>query len=378
MHTPYRISTITAVGSVGTSVDLDVLYEHLKLSPTRFAQISYGGGRHNVSTSFQDENNITEERKTRGCLPDAFKSQKSKTRQKKQQFSTSRDKNKDEDCRSTSSASTTVSTSSSVRHFDNQATVIAVMPSFMNPPTQYSLSHPLPMNSTNSLNMKVFRNGNVQITGIKYVEQGELAIQMLVEDIREIQHMLDTHQEESELQQPHSCLPVERGPARKRLVNDPHELRSINYRICLINSDYKTGFQVRREALYDILVSNYGVMCCYEPCIYPGVKIQFCWNDDMPRSAPGAARDGVCRCTQRCTRKGKGSGDGDCRRITIAVFRSGCIIITGAHTYTQLNDAYAYVRGILETHKDQILHVPRNQQRQGCSNPGDIGEKEIK
>ena len=38
---------------------------------------------------------------------------------------------------------------------------------------------------------------------------------------------------------------------------------------------------------------------------------------------------GICKCDCNCNGKGEGLGIGDCKRVTIAVFNSGKIIITG-------------------------------------------------
>ena len=42
------------------------------------------------------------------------------------------------------------------------------------------------------------------------------------------------------------------------------------------------------------------------------------------------------RCTSSCTGKGCGDGDGECKRVTIATFKEGNVIITGAKNREQL------------------------------------------
>jgi len=325
--TPYRVSTITAIGSVGTPLNLDVLFEEVEINPEGLVHIQYKGNkdRTNEPCTVKTEKQGVSPDRARGTLPESVCLSRSRMKRHHRTPTQGKiDSNEFGPIKQPQRRS---------NHFDNQATVIVVLPS----------EH---QTSTNCLNMKVFRNGNIQITGIKYVEQGEVCIQMLVSELHRIESRLQLQADtESE----------------RHVAEHPGALSCCNYRVCLINSDFKTGFQVKREVLFDILVSKYMVMCCYDPCIYPGVKIQYCWNDwscNLNGESEPKKHDGVCKCTRRCNGKGRGSGDGDCRRITIAVFRSGCIIITGAHTYKQLDDAYAYVRRILETHMQAILHCP--------------------
>ena len=37
--------------------------------------------------------------------------------------------------------------------------------------------------------------------------------------------------------------------------------------------------------------------------------------------------DGICKCNSVCDGKGLANGDGDCKKITIAVFKSGKTIV---------------------------------------------------
>jgi TATA-box binding protein (TBP) (component of TFIID and TFIIIB) len=44
-----------------------------------------------------------------------------------------------------------------------------------------------------------------------------------------------------------------------------------------------------------------------------------------------------------CIGRGAGREPGDCRKITVAVFQSGKVIVTGAHTLRQIDDAYRFL-----------------------------------
>ena len=40
-------------------------------------------------------------------------------------------------------------------------------------------------------------------------------------------------------------------------------------------------------------------------------------------------------------------GDGACKKITISVFQSGKVLVTGATTFNQVNDAYHFICNVI-------------------------------
>jgi len=95
--------------------------------------------------------------------------------------------------------------------------------------------------------------------------------------------------------------------------------------------------------LYKILLNVYDINCTYEPCIYPGVKIAYYVNENDKQY------NGICQCKIKCIGKKT-----TCKRITIAIFQSGCVIITGANTIKQINLTYTYISDILKNHMSEI------------------------
>ncbi len=59
-------------------------------------------------------------------------------------------------------------------------------------------------------------------------------------------------------------------------------------------------------------------------------------------------------CSDHCFGKGKGNGDKDCKKITIAIFESGSVLITGGVSFEQINSAYDYITDIFNRHKNEI------------------------
>ena len=180
-------------------------------------------------------------------------------------------------------------------------------------------------------NLKLFRNGAVSGTGIKKEENGLISLNIILEQILK----LDT--------------PVF---SENDAIVDNNNLKIINYSVVLINSDYHISYKVKQLTLHQKLVNSYKIFSTYEPCIYQGVNSKFCWNTDYNNNPEYI--NGKCYCSKMCNGKGNGTGDGNCKTITIAIFQSGSIIITGARSLEQIYTAYKFINDIFEKHADEL------------------------
>jgi len=187
-------------------------------------------------------------------------------------------------------------------YFQNQLTIIVVLKNTLNILNGDDLK----------ANIKLFRNGKVQMTGIKSSPHYKLVIDFLYNQLRQAYDSNKT-------------------------ILDIDTIKISDYKIVLINSDFRTNFEINRENIYKFLYDN-SYFVIYEPDIYPGVNLKYFWNDTR--------KDGRCRCTSKCTGKGTGSGDGQCKRITIAIFQSGSVIITGSNHEKQMNNCYEFINKI--------------------------------
>ena len=169
-------------------------------------------------------------------------------------------------------------------------------------------------------NLKLFKNGNLQMTGVKDINRGNHIIDDLIALIKNIEKNNQV-----------------------KLVDDVLKLTNTNYSTRLINCDFKVNFKINRAQLHKLLINKYNLSCSYEPCIYQGVKISFYLND--------YSDDGICSCEKKCIGKGKSTY---CKKITIAVFQSGCITITGSDSIDRLNYVYNYMVKILNDNINEI------------------------
>lgn len=276
--TTYRISTITATGAVNSELDLDLLFNSFK------------------SLIIDNGVDKTPDHKY-GLVYAEYSKKKSDTyfQSFSKKFLTQKKKE------------------NTSKRFDNQLTII------------YKYSE------ESLMNIKMFKNGNIQITGVKSIQHGSNMIDILV-----------SHMKDISIKEPDAVKNVE-------------QLANNKYKVALINSDFKIGFEIKRDKLYTILINSYENKCSFEPCIYPGVKIQYFWN------SCNLKKDGVCCCRTECSvGKSDGNGENRCKKITIAVFQSGCIIITGAQTTEQIDEVYEFICDVLSTHIDFVKKININ------------------
>jgi len=333
--TPFRVSTITAVGGVNTPINLDILFDCIcieRIGPEVQTHTSLNKGLY--EEDFSDGEAFVYITYSRSSSKKKEAAAEGSTEPKPAEGSTVcerglrpgkvQGRGKVHHQVSAGNAGNAKSIKKKSRTFDNQATVV------------YTCRQ---ANLNLNLNMKVFKNGNVQITGIKDPGQGLRAIDFLIQELRRIHTTQDA-----------------------RVVANLDDLKNTNFKVCLVNTDFHLGTGIRRNVLHEMIATGRETHSSFEPCIYPGVKIDYYYNDydsiiktrpekDEKNHAKGdfhsrVAR-GVCCCNPMqqhlCTGRGRGHGDGDCRKVTIAVFQSGCVIITGAHTLDQVRCAYEYI-----------------------------------
>ena len=87
----------------------------------------------------------------------------------------------------------------------------------------------------------------------------------------------------------------------------------------MINSGFELQYQVNRENLYNKLLDN-KIDCKFEPSIHAGVNIKF-----LP--------------------------EGNEKNVSIFVFESGNIIITGAKNINNILESYDYISKFMEDNK---------------------------
>ncbi len=172
------------------------------------------------------------------------------------------------------------------------------------------------------VNMKLFNNGRIGITGCKDNNITTNIVEYIIEHINKIDINKDI------------------------VIKDKLELKNLD--IVLINSDFTCGFNINRDILYNIL-KKMNLYVLYESDIYPGVNLKFFYN-----KVHFNKQLGICHCDKKCKGKGLGIELNNCKKITISIFQSGSIIITGARNNEQKEMAYYFINSVIKNNYNSI------------------------
>jgi len=173
------------------------------------------------------------------------------------------------------------------------------------------------------LNMKLFGNGGIQMTGVTSQPFAVAAVEWLLELIKT----------------------MDQSPFLK---TDGKEPAVTKVDVSLINTDYSLSHDIQQDRLHQLLMEEYHLFSMLEKTIYQGVNTKFFYNTKNQGS-------GVCSCKGFCKGQGTGDGEGECKRITMSIFRTGKIIITGARTMDQINAAYVFLNKVFEEKAKDVL-----------------------
>lgn len=164
------------------------------------------------------------------------------------------------------------------------------------------------LNEVKKVNVKIFKNGSIQISGIKKIEYANRAINKLIYKLKEVKAILN-----------------EDGvPADILFVKDPNKLGIKNFKLDMVNSNYRVNMQINRDKLYELLLRR-GINVTFEKCIRACVIIKYEPKNPVEN-----------------------------KKISIFVFQKGNIIITGAKSKEHVIESYNYINDLLLTYKDEI------------------------
>ena len=256
------------------------------------------------------------------------------------------------------------------KHFQNQLTIVWRFKTTVCGISNASTER-VDMATTNGF---IFRNGKIKAVGLKCDTDVKGSYAALLAYFQ--RHLSHVHTMSDQ-------------PIQALTMDDPYAT--------MYNTDFSVGFNIVRDTLVEIVRERYPwIECHYEPDIYPAVKIRLPWNyaylNDGERY-PAVAHcycEAICGCDddegtdgcddhatlnsakkkkKKCTRRshacvpacdGKGSGfkgNGDCKVVTVCIFQSGQIIITGGNHPLQIAYVYKFVNGLLKTHYESVYHM---------------------
>jgi TATA-box binding protein (TBP) (component of TFIID and TFIIIB) len=158
------------------------------------------------------------------------------------------------------------------------------------------------------MNIKLFKNGSIQITGCKQLSDINIMMTKLIYKLKEKLIVKDeSTNKEIEI----------------TFVEDPDKINVTNFKIDLINSNFKINYWVNKEYLFNILTSK-KIICSLSPihsCV--DIKYKILDEDDV--------------------------------YVSIFVFQTGNIIITGAKKAEHVKETYKFIIRVLNDNKQKIM-----------------------
>lgn len=192
----------------------------------------------------------------------------------------------------------------SKNHFYNQITVVV------------RINHgPIKdLNEVPKINMKLFKNGSIQMSGCKTINNINIALNKLIIRLSEIKGKKENDK-----------------IVEKKFIDNYNDLTVKDFKINMINSNYKVNINIDRDKLY-CLLNKKKVKCSYEPCIRACVIIKYTPIEDNI----------------------------DQKVVSVFIFQKGNIIITGSRSRNHILSTYNYINDILLIHNDEITKKNNN------------------
>jgi len=149
------------------------------------------------------------------------------------------------------------------------------------------------------VSVKIFLNGSIQIAGSKSIEQINKGIGCLIKILKK-KYFIESLNEEIHLV-------------------DSYNFNIKDFKINMINSNFNVVYKINIENLYPLIIKK-GVKARFEPLSHRCVNIKYVSPQHKETDKP----------------------------ISIFVFESGSIIITGARNGSHIKHAYEFINGVLE------------------------------
>lgn len=175
-----------------------------------------------------------------------------------------------------------------------------------------------PMNnpSRNPINIKVFKNGSLQMTGCKDMDDYHNVTNTLI-GILKTGVMIKRHKK----------------IVKARLAEEPKEIGIFDTKIRMINSNFKVDYNIDRKKLAKLLRVNHG---------FGSIDDEFGYIQSKYEPTGGHSCVNIKHYYDETSRP------------SVFVFQTGSIIITGAKNYYHIISAYKFINKLLERYYSAV------------------------
>ena len=186
------------------------------------------------------------------------------------------------------------------------------------------------------LNIKLFKNGSIQITGCKLLSDANIGINKLITKLKEklLLKITDTDMDNASDNASDNALDKVSETESDKVITFVEDVENLNvskFKIDLINSNFGVNYLINKELLFGLLTEK-NVLCrlsSIHACVNIKYKIRAIPDNMHTEDKPNY--------------------------VSIFVFQTGNIIITGAKQAIYVRDAYHYIVNFLNKNKDKII-----------------------
>jgi TATA-box binding protein (TBP) (component of TFIID and TFIIIB) len=156
------------------------------------------------------------------------------------------------------------------------------------------------------VNLKLFKNGKVQMTGCKTLIDAANALNKLKFELKKEKYIKKDDNTITEIDIVNNLNFIIDAPS-----------------IQLINSVFDINLNINRNKLHSLLISKYNIHATFQPIIYVGINSKFIAS----------------------------SGN----TISILIFQTGKIILTAARTHEDIDESYEFISSVLSNNIHMII-----------------------
>jgi len=173
-----------------------------------------------------------------------------------------------------------------------------------------------------TVNIKLFINGSIQMTGCKYLDNIQKTLEILFDRLKIRKAILDKNNNfiiKSFVSNSITNKDVDDNTLSKLDVKNVD-----NFKIVMINTNFNILFQINRERLYQLLKDE-GFNVIFDPITHACVNIKYQIHNNPKKE------------------------------ISIFVFESGSITIAGSNSYYQVLETYNFINKFILSNYDKLL-----------------------
>ena len=180
------------------------------------------------------------------------------------------------------------------------------------------------------INVKLFRNGSIQMTGCKTEEEGHITTDYIKDCLNKLK--------------------------KKDYIECNEKKNTKNIYISMINAICKMNFNIKLDILTEMLNNKYNLKVIFDKGVHPPAKVWFMWNKNKK------IQNGVCNCNIPCNytkKKDIIETTNYCKKITISIQHTGIIQFMGANIHKQLYDSYEFIITFIYTYYSNIIKIKK-------------------